>query len=294
MPDDSARALGELANFANGPLRLQTKMEEDVVVTYLGVRSWSTYFFEKLIATPAQIKEAKLKTRRAIERDVRSFLNNSGMAFWVNAEELTASLHAKVVGKTILPMPVASDDPKAKDKTGSWPGYAQRKRKLFGGVGTVHSGLSFSTALPLTIIADVRLVTKRTLAQHPNDDRSNGKTFPLHEPETRRTAPNAEIFKKYYLDELTRRSENIQTSVVMELQRDSGDRCSEANLDGAYAAAKEFAASMLVEKDKHVSIMLSVTKLPRIEEKKSAAGQEVDTGTGTGLGSLTDEDSDSD
>lgn len=88
----SAEALSNLATFANGPLRLQKKLENGITVRYLGVRSWSTYFFEKIIATPRQIAKAELKTRCAIEFDVRPFLNNGGLTLFFEPETVTASL----------------------------------------------------------------------------------------------------------------------------------------------------------------------------------------------------------
>lgn len=59
----SAAALILLADLSNAPLRLQKKVENGVTVKYLGVRSWPTYFFEKLLATPAQKTKAKSRRR---------------------------------------------------------------------------------------------------------------------------------------------------------------------------------------------------------------------------------------
>ena len=92
----AAQALMNLAQFADGPLRLETRVEHGVTVKYLGVRSWSTYFFEKLIATSGEKTAAKLETQKAIDEHVRSCLYNSGFKFGYSAETRTADVPSQV------------------------------------------------------------------------------------------------------------------------------------------------------------------------------------------------------
>lgn len=60
--------LSNLAEWANGPLRLERKVENGATVHYLGVRTWPTYFFEKLFASDKQKADARRETMVAIEK----------------------------------------------------------------------------------------------------------------------------------------------------------------------------------------------------------------------------------
>ena len=277
----SATALMNLAQFANGPLRLQKKVENGVTVKYLGVRSWSTYFFEKIIATPTQKSKAKLKTQKAIDRDVRSFLNNSRITMGRRPEDVVASLQARVVGKSVTPAPIAAVDNDEDSRTHTRPtneitDVIKTSSKLFHGTGTVPTGLSLAAVAPLRIIADVRLVTKNTFDSHPKGDLRRGLTYSLSKFPgiDKKTCVNE--FKKYYLDNLKKFEGVVQTSVVMEIQLDANGNCSEANREGARSAAKEFVRLQKLQ-GKHVSVMLTVPELPSVKANSTATVVDIPT-----------------
>lgn len=277
----SVNALISLADLANGPLRLQKKLENGKPVIYLGVRSWSTYFFERLIATPAQIAKAKIKTQAAIEQNVRSFLNNSGLTFARNPEDLTAALHSKVVGKPGTPTPVAKAASEQENKATTRPAYrtpdevVETKGKAFHGATTVHKGFSIAVFSPLRVIANVRLVTKATYETHPGNDTSKGYTVSQGDF-TIDKRNSVDDYKTQYLARLNSVAGLIETSVVLEVQRDAAGKCSEANQEGARSAAKEFAGIQAL-KGKHVSVMLTVPELPSVTQPESATVKVVDT-----------------
>lgn len=275
----SAVALLRLAELANGPLRLQKKVENDVTVNYLGVRSWSTYFFEKLIATPAQITKAKLKTQNAINRDVRSFLHNSKLTMGSDPESIVAALQSKVVGKSVSPEPVSKGGTNDHSGTGANhrdPEVLQTTGKLFLGTGTVPSGLSVAVVSPLRIIADVRLVNEATFNLHPAGDIRRGLTYSLGVTPPEDMKMGVDDFKKFYLDKLNGLTASVQTSVVMELYRDSGIACSAGNMEGARAAVKEFTGFKKLH-GRHVSVMLTVPALPSVEQDDLSSVKEIDT-----------------
>lgn len=280
LPSYSANALLNLALFANGPLRLQKKVESATTVTYLGVRSWSTYFFEKIIATPAQVAKAELKTQAAIDQHVRSFMNNSGLTTKYDGETVVASLQSKTVGKSVLPVPVAAVGKNG--KSGTRPNYkkcevVEAKGKLLRGTGTVPTGLSVAAVSPLRIIADVRLVTEATFELHPLGDARRGTTCSLGEFPAVGKKVGVNDFKKYYLGKLNDVAAFINTSAVMELERDNGKCCSAANLEGARAAATEFRGMQKLQHGKHVSIMLTVPQLPSKQDDTVSTAKTIDT-----------------
>jgi hypothetical protein len=274
----SAVKLLNLAQYANGPLRLQKKVENGNTVIHLGVRSWSTYFFEKLIATPAQVAKAKLKTQVAIDRDIRSFLHKSGMTMGPSHESIVADLQMKVLGKSILPAPASWDGISGNANAG--PNYrppevVQTTGKLFHGSGTVPTGLSVAVVSPLQIIADVRLVAEGTFGSKTVADQRRGKVYSMGQfPDIGKTT-SANVFKKYYLEKLNAVAAFVQTSAVMELALDAGKDCSDPNLEGARTAAKEFAMAQKRE-GKHVSIMLTVPKIPTTGDKNTSTVRTID------------------
>jgi hypothetical protein len=291
----SAVALLNLAQFANGPLRLQKKVENGNTVIYLGVRSWPTYFFEKIIATPAQVAKAKLKTQVAIDRDVRSFLHKSGMTLGRDHESIVADLHMKVLGKSILPVPASTD--RTSDVSSTGPNYrppevVETKGKLFHGSGIVPTGLSVAKVKPLRIIADVRLVTEGTFTLKTFADQRRGQICSLGQfPDAGKTA-TINDFKNHYLGKLNAVAAFIQTSAVMELAPDDRETCSSPNLEGARQAATEFAKEQK-KQGKHVSIMLAVPELPTIHEKKASTVRTIDTSPTTNRNAILQPSSDS-
>ena len=280
-PTGSATALINLADFANGPLRLEKKVENGVTVTYLGVRSWSTYFFEKLIATPDQKANAKIKTQAAIEQNVRKFLNNSGLTTSRNPEDLTAALHSKVVRKSIVPVAIAKAGTDQVGKASTRPTYSktcevvETKGKAFHGATTVPKGLSVAVISPLRVIANVRLVTEATFKTHPSSDSRRGLTVAQGDFVIDKLTSVNE-FKAQYLKCLNSVAGSIETSVVLEVQRDCGNTCSEANQEGARSAAVEFVGTQRL-KGNRVSIMLTVPKLPSVTKDDSPTVKVVDT-----------------
>ncbi|MET0961306.1 MAG: hypothetical protein ABWY05_00590 [Noviherbaspirillum sp.] len=252
-----------------------------MTVTYLGVRRWSTYFFEKLIATPNQIAKAKVKTQVAIEQNVRSFLNNGGLTLGRSAEAITAALQSNVVGKSVTPTPVPMTAANQEGKVTTRPAYrttsevVETKCKIFHGAATVPTGLSIAASAPLRFIANVRLVTEATYKTHPQGDSSKGLTVSQGDfvIDKRNSVPD---YKTQYLARLNFVAGLIATSVVLEVQRDAEGKCSEANQEGARSAAKEFAERQALQ-GKHVSVMLTVPKLPSVAQPESATVKVVDT-----------------
>ncbi|MDB5758786.1 MAG: hypothetical protein JWM30_2075 [Burkholderia sp.] len=277
-PSHSAHALYNLSILASGPLRLQKKVENGNTVIYLGVRSWSTYFFEKIIATPAQVAKAKLKTQVAIDQHVRSFMNNSGLTFSYNEETIVANLQSKTVGKSVSPVVISEAEENGKSDTR--PNYKKRevveaKGELLSGTGTVPTGLSIAKVEPLRIIADVRLVTEGTFGLKTVANQLKGQIYSLGEfPDVDKTTSVAD-FKKYYLGKLDAVAAFVHTSAVMELAPDDEKNCSEAHLTGAYAAAKEFREKQIGQ-GKHVSIMLAVLEMPSIQKKEASTVSTID------------------
>lgn len=295
----AAHALMNLAQFADGPLRLKEKVENGVVIRSLGVRSWSTYFFEKLCALPGEKTQAKLQTRKAIDEHVRSFLNNSGIRLGCDTESLVATLQSKVSRKLMLPKPVSEDDGVQTGNAGGRSGNAKidviaTKGILLRGTGTVPTGLSVAQVPALRMIADVRLVTASTFGKHPRTDASRGATYPLSPVPGKGKALSVDQWKDFYLKNLSDFARVIQTSVVMELELDPGGGYSADNLAGANAAAKEF-AGLQMRSGKRVSVMVAVPTLPALNERNSApAHGRAYSGSNGVLASAASSDSDED
>jgi hypothetical protein len=77
-----------MATLSDAPLRAEVRNGQ----IYLGVRNWSTYFFEKIVASDKELEQAKLKTQIAIETHVRAFLNSPDGAIDAVKEELIMNL----------------------------------------------------------------------------------------------------------------------------------------------------------------------------------------------------------
>lgn len=251
-------ALTKLAESANGPLRLKKKFEKGVVVRYLGVRSWPTYFFEKLLATDEQKANARRKTMVAIEKYVRPFLNEHDVATGsaLSAEQLTERLFSSVTRQPLTGKEIGTSEPyfRSREKFISTPG------KFFHGISRVPTGLSFSVGDPLRMIADVHLVRKTGPESYLMGDLKQGRI--VEQTKFPKIDQMSDFeFEHQYLSMLNNEKGSIQTSVVLELQLDTNGLCSEANLEGARCAAEKFLLSQNHTK-KNISIMLIVPALP--------------------------------
>ena len=135
--------------------------------------------------------------------------------------------------------------------------------------------MSVAVISPLKVIANVRLVTETTLAAHPTSNLRKGVTVSQGLfVSDRRTSGND--YKTYYLDCLKSVTGLIETSVVLELQRDAKGKCSDDNLEGARQAAAAFVKLKKLE-GKHVSVMLTVPELPSVAQPASATVKVIDT-----------------
>lgn len=278
----SATALILLADLSKGPLRLQKKVENGVTVKYLGVRSWPTYFFEKLLATPAQKTKAKIEAQVAIEQHARSFLNNSGLTMaGRSADGIIATLHSRVIGRLVTKLPV--EQVTALDQEGkatTAPTFQDQelgirtKHKTFRGAAIVPTGLSVAVISPLKVIADIRLVTEATYSTHPGHDRLTRSTV-SQGTFTSDIQAGINDYKAQYLASLNCVAALVNTSIVLEVQPDSKGKCSDANLEGARQAAIAFVETRKLQ-GKHVSVMLTVPELPPVTQTASAGMKDID------------------
>lgn len=272
----SAAALILLADLSNAPLRLQKKVENGVTVKYLGVRSWPTYFFEKLLATPAQKTKAKIEAQVAIEQHVRSFLNNSGLTMaGRTADGITATLHSRVIGRLVTKLPVEQEG-----KATTAPIFQDQevlirtKHKTFRGAAIIPTGLSTAVISPLKVIADVRLVTEATFNTSPGQNKLARCTV-SQGAFTSDIQAGIDDYKGQYLASLNSVAAIVNTSVVLEVQPDSNGKCSEANLAGARQAATDFVKTRKSQ-GKHVSVMLTVPELPLVTQTVSVGMKDID------------------
>lgn len=278
----SAAALILLADLSNAPLRLQKKVENGVTVKYLGVRSWPTYFFEKLLATPAQKTKAKIEAQVAIEQHVRSFLNNSGLTMaGRTADGITATLHSRVIGRLVTKLPVEQEaalDQEGKATTApifqDQEVLIRTKHKTFRGAAIIPTGLSTAVISPLKVIADVRLVTAATFNTSPGQNKLARCTV-SQGAFTSDIQAGIDDYKGQYLASLNSVAAIVNTSVVLEVQPDSNGKCSEANLAGARQAATDFVKTRKSQ-GKHVSVMLTVPELPLVTQTASAGMKDID------------------
>lgn len=280
---ESARSLILLADLSKGPLRLQKKVENGVTVKYLGVRSWPTYFFEKLIATPAQKTKAKIEAQVAIEQHARSFLKNSGLTMaGRSADGIIATLHSRVIGGLVTKLPVEQEAARAQGGNATTaPTFQDQevlirtKHKTFRGAAIVPTGLSIAVISSSKVIADIRLVTEATFITYPGHDRLTRSTVSQGRF-TSDSQAGIDDYKKQYLASLSCVAALIQTSVVLEVQPDSRGKCSDANLEGARQAATDFIQSRKLQ-GRHVSVMLTVPELPPETQPVSAATEAIAT-----------------
>lgn len=294
---ENATALIRLAELSKGPLRVEKKIENGVTVKYLGVRSWSTYFFEKLIATRAQKTEAKINTQVAIEQHVRSFLNNTGLIMeGRSADGITASLHSRATGRLVTPPPVF------KKATGGNKGTAILKKDASTedelrsarftttlGKVLVPTGFSLAVVSPLQVIADVRLVTEKTHQDHSGSDKRLGMTV-SQGVFINYARGNPDDYKKQYLASLNGVAKLVESSVVLEVQPGPDDTCSESNLAGARQAAIAFIRTCRLQ-DKEVSVMLTAPALPTVKKTASSTIVEIPTNANRNAQNITGSDS---
>jgi hypothetical protein len=277
----SATALILLADLSKGPLRLQKRVENGVTVKYLGVRSWPTYFFEKLIATPAQKTKAKIEAQVAIEQHARSFLKNSGLTMaGRSADGIIATLHSRVIGGLVTKLPVEQEAARAQEgNTTTAPtfqdqdGLIRTKHKTFRGAAIVPTGLSIAAISPLKVIADIRLVTEATF-NTPLGQNKLARCTVSQGAFTSDIQAGIDDYKVQYLNSLNCVAALVQTSVVLEVQPDANGKCSDANREGARQAATAFIQSRKLLR-RHVSVMLTVPELPPVTQPAGAATEAI-------------------
>ena len=255
-------ALNKLAASDCGPLRLKKKVVGDKTVRYLGVRSWSTYFFEKIIASSKEVRQAKIDTQKAIDEHVRPFLHGVSFLHSSNPEALTRALQARVIRKQISPSLCTDVLAGHNSQTQNGPHFLKKTASLFHGTTTVPTGVSFAVVSTLKVIADVRLVSKETFNDAFKKNCRRGLTSTINPRPLSHFKSSRANYKAYYLAELRKQSENINSSVALELQPDERSYCSNDNMFGAHDAAKEFIKESAEQRERTVSIMLTVPNLP--------------------------------
>lgn len=295
-PRESVVTLQHLATSSEGPLRLQRRNGE----IYLGVRTWSTYFFEKCIAWDSEIVKAERDTQLAIEQHVRCFLSASGTTLSADrGDEITLNLHTRAINK-LVSRPVfvnprtQSSAAKRAANDSTVRSLDETKHTMANGAILVPKGISFaqlSTVVkvkppvsatkepdslidrlfsilkpgvppsPLQVIADVRLVRKETTLSAPAGLLERGTTTVLGQLPSGTLA--SKNFERFYLGQLNNVADRVKTTIVLELDHDLGTGCSELNITGACNAAEEFIQGQL-RRGKHVSVMLAVPALPTL------------------------------
>lgn len=100
LANDAQVSLGKLTSLAglsSAPLRVEHRNGQ----IHLGVRSWSTYFFEKIVASDLELAQIETRTQIAIEKHVRAFLNSPDMSAEAGKEKLIMDLlHARTLNQT--------------------------------------------------------------------------------------------------------------------------------------------------------------------------------------------------
>lgn len=288
----SIETLQKLAMSSDAPLRLEKRGGQ----IYLGVRTWPTYFFEKIVASEKEIAHTEGKTQKAIEMHVRSFLTDSNTTFnEAEADAVIFNLHKRTTNKLIT-RPVflkAVKTPGAEKRQDVHANNDLRKvnGKRFDDAILVPKGISIAALstikkpdnkikniddliqrlitsikspaaknTTLHVTADARLVRKETYESATKSLLRGGTTFQLGSLPSK-IPPSSEDFSKYYKRELNGVATAVKTTVILELHHDLKNDCSKANVQGALNAANRFMDERKLA-GKPVSVMLTVPKLP--------------------------------
>lgn len=108
---ESVTRLTEMATLSSAPLRAEVRNGQ----IHLGVRSWPSYFFEKIVASDLELQQARANTQIAIESHVRAFLNSKDASMDTVKEELIMNLlHTRTTEKLVT-RPVLSSAKRQSD-----------------------------------------------------------------------------------------------------------------------------------------------------------------------------------
>lgn len=300
----SFKALEELADSKEGPLRIEYKNE----VPHLGIRTWKRYFFEKLWLDDLDIPEIERKTEQTINSYVGTLVQKienppkpkpvSGAVpppktpdLGLFAKRVLYKLKAKALGKDLDPR-VTMEGWMAASTT--QPGY--RPEKVDSGIVRSHNGkvmvpkgLSMGVVPIENVIADARLLGFRFM---PIED-NNGQSRYLSMPDRLKTLEPSSFdendyyqFYKYNLNQVG----DGETSVAMQLTINSSAGSSEANRHGAWRAADEFIKKRATQCP--VSVLLCTKNLPEVEKKPNPFWSFSQSQGPNGTNSDTESDSD--
>ena len=263
-------ALASLANSTDGPLRIKIKNN----VPYLGVRSWPTYFFEKIVCVDSQIKRIEAETEKAILKYIDPFLGaaeariadaNDPALFKFSAESLSFRLQAKAAGKgfnlkvekTVL-LKAFTTKPAYKV-----PSIKRATATAFNGRIAVPSGLSIGVVPVEKVMTDCRLVeniaTSLPLSGEAyNADRHD--SLPTRKPSNsgyKDMLDEEKNFFNFYLQNLRTNTNSFRTSVAIQISSDTATGASAQKRNGVWRAAKVFMRERM-EAGASVSVLLCV------------------------------------
>lgn len=291
-PVESVNELRRLAMLSDAPLRIE---HEDGKI-YLRVRSWPTYFFEKIVAWDSEIAEAETDTQQAIEKYARSFLSNSKTTLdAAEGDLITSLLHTRTLNKMITrPVFASAAKTGAANKSriaDNEPAFKEVSRIASNGAMLVPKGVSIAqinavekravakgkgqhrdapirsaaTNSAFKVLADVRILRKDTIKLATRARLLRAHTVDLENSSYKTdNLGTRQSYETYYRTQLNSVARSISTSVLLELRHDTNAGCSADNVNGALDAANGFIEAQL-KSGKHVSVMIAVPELPKID-----------------------------
>jgi hypothetical protein len=259
--------LETLVNSADGPLRIKVKGD----VPYIGVRSWTTYFFEKIRCAfnLDSVKNIENETFKEIRQFVPAFL-----------KDRLASKDLALPHMLLLKLCTRASEASVEPELGARfllnasttrPEYAEpvivreTTVKVIDGMMPVPGGLSITAREIGTIMADCHLVSDTsTDALHPPAGAASGVDSTYAIPKkvlptlvSIGKSPGEEEFYNYYYDNLKANNVSIRTCVAIELLCNSDQEPYPLTRSGAWRAATQFMKEREKE-HKPVSVVLSV------------------------------------
>lgn len=280
----SLTKLEKLADSNEGPLRI----EYEKGIPYLGIRTWKTFFFEKLVLDDLDIPDIERNTAETIDSFVgglveaikKSPKKPSALGTMENSPTpdlgvLSSSILFKLQAKA------SGTDLKPRVSTTAWinastsgPAYRDEKVDLttvgsFNGKFIVPKGLSIGTVPIWKVMAEARLLSSSFMSI---EDSSGQSRFLSPNSKQKKDPSEFEendyfIFYKLHLERQVKASE---TSVAIQLVFDIGGGSSEDNQNGAWRAADEFVKKRAA-KQQPVSVLLCTANLPKIKKNPELA-----------------------
>ena len=254
--------LHKLANSTKGPLRIKIDKNGEPCI---GIRSWPTYFFEKIFCVDTQIEKIEEKTKAKITETIAPFLKfvNSEGSSYLKTRTIKDSeaiilnkLYTKVEERNLNPNIGKTGKSSASTTTPQYNPFNMQltRGRPHDGMLTVPMGLSVGDIPIEKVVANLRLVPESIASNaYYHFIKIPTKAFP--EILVDETLEGEDYYSAYYDKLFKEYDSEFQGSIAIELAPGSNGCVPAEHSRGAYTAAAKFIKKRSSE-DNSISILL--------------------------------------